>query len=218
MPWCRLTSCSPLSFVFWMWNSESHATRGPRFGHVCYTGREYYTTLKPINFLYRALKNLWALRWYSTHLHEQESPSQHVSRNQRLLRYGRYSCDLCSRCSVWCPCISTQLSALRRTEVRTLLKIPGFTRIFWQAFSTRCRNTSKSLIGAEHTKVFRCPQSQKSRWLGSGDRADLRVLSTVHRKSGSGAVWQCGENEAVPHHAWTTCVVVDEEAHVEARC
>jgi hypothetical protein len=45
-------------------------------------------------------------------------------------------------------------------------------------------------------------------WLG------LRVLSTVHRKSGSGAVWQCGENEVVPHHAWTTCVVVDEEAHV----
>jgi hypothetical protein len=45
-------------------------------------------------------------------------------------------------------------------------------------------------------------------WLG------LRVLSTAHRESGSGAVWQCGENEAVSHHAWTTCVVVDEEAHV----
>jgi hypothetical protein len=40
----------------------------------------------------------------------------------------------------------------------------------------------------------------------------LHVLSTVHRKSGPG-IWQCGEN-VVPHHTWTTCVVVDEEAHV----
>jgi hypothetical protein len=43
---------------------------------------------------------------------------------------------------------------------------------------------------------------------------DLRVLSTVHRKSSLGGVWQCGENEVMPHHAWTTCVVADEEAHV----
>jgi hypothetical protein len=33
----------------------------------------------------------------------------------------------------------------------------------------------------------------------------IRALSTVNRKSGSGAVWQWGENELVPHHAWTTC-------------
>jgi hypothetical protein len=72
---------------------------------------------------------------------------------------------------VWFPRISTQLSALRRTEVRTLSKIPGFTRISWQPFSTRCCHTSKSLIGAEYTKVFRCPRSQKSRGLRSGDRA-----------------------------------------------
>jgi hypothetical protein len=45
-------------------------------------------------------------------------------------------------------------------------------------------------------------------WLG------LRVLFTVHRKSGPFAASQCGDNEVVPHHAWTTRVAVDEEAHV----
>jgi hypothetical protein len=59
---------------------------------------------------------------------------------------------------------------------------------------------------------------QKFIRLKSGDRAghwlSLQILSTVHRKSGSGAVWQCEDTEAVSHHAWTTCVVVDEEAHV----
>jgi hypothetical protein len=65
--------------------------------------------------------------------------------------------DLYSRGSIWFPCISTLLSALRRTEVRTLSK--GFTRISWQELSIRyCNYTSKSLIGAEYTKVFRFPQ------------------------------------------------------------
>jgi hypothetical protein len=77
-----------------------------------------------------------------------------MSRDQCLLRYGRCSCDLCSRCSKWFPCISTQLSAHRRTEVHALSKIPGFTPISWQALSTRCSNTSKWLIGAECTKVL----------------------------------------------------------------
>jgi hypothetical protein len=69
------------------------------------------------------------------------------------------------------PCISTQFSALRHTEMSTLLKIPGFTRISWQTFSPRCCNTSKSFIGAEYTKVISCPHSQKSTWLRSRDRA-----------------------------------------------
>jgi hypothetical protein len=111
-------------------------------------------------------------------------------------------------------CISTQLPTVRHTEARTLPKIPGFTRLSWRGFSTRCCNTSKPLIGSEYTKEFRCPHSQKSRGLRSGDRADiwlgLRVLSTVHRKSGSGAAWQCGEHDLVFHHAWSTCVFVDE--------
>jgi hypothetical protein len=59
----------------------------------------------------------------------------------------------------------------RRTEVHPLPKIPGFTRISWQTFSVRCCNTSKSLTGAEYTKVCMCPHSQKSRGLRSGDRA-----------------------------------------------
>jgi hypothetical protein len=47
----------------------------------------------------------------------------------------------------------------------------------------------------------------QARWLG------LCALSIAHRKPGSGAVWQCGENELAPHHAWPTRVV-DEEANV----
>jgi hypothetical protein len=134
-----------------------------------------------------------------------------MSRDQCLLRYGRCSFDLYSRCPMWFPYMSTQLSALRRTEVRTLLKIPGYTRISWQAFSTRCwsaLNTPKSsgVFTAKNPEDWGQGIVQAS-WLGP------RVLSTIHRRSGSGAAWQCGENEAVPHHAWTT-YVVDEEAHV----
>jgi hypothetical protein len=52
-----------------------------------------------------------------------------------------------------------------------LSQIPGFIRISWHAFSTQFWNTSKSLIGAEYIKVFRCPHSQKSRKLISGNHA-----------------------------------------------
>jgi hypothetical protein len=38
---------------------------------------------------YRALKRLQALRGYSTHLNEQEIPSQRMSRYRCLLTYGR---------------------------------------------------------------------------------------------------------------------------------
>jgi hypothetical protein len=65
---------------------------------------------------------------------------------------------------MWFLCFSPQLPALHHIAVCTLSKIPGFTQISWQAFSTHCCNTSKSLISSEHTKVFRCPHSQKSRW------------------------------------------------------
>jgi hypothetical protein len=109
-------------------------------------------------------------------------------RYQCLLRYGRFSCDLHSRCSVWFPCISKRLLALRRTEVRTMSKIPGVTRISWQAFCTRCCNTSKSLIGAEFTNAFRCPHSQKSRGLRSGDRAG-QLAGLPHRIEWSPEVW-----------------------------
>jgi hypothetical protein len=65
-------------------------------------------------------KGLHALMGYTTHLNEQKSPSQRKSRNQCLLRYGQCSCDSYSRCSMWFPCISIQLSALCCTQVHTL--------------------------------------------------------------------------------------------------
>jgi hypothetical protein len=141
-----------------------------------------------------------------------------MSRNQRLVRYGRCSCDLYSACSVWFPFISTQLSALRRTEVRTLSKISGFNRIPWHAFSVPCCSTSKSMIGAEYTKIFTCPHSQSSGGLRSGDRAG-QLTWLLRPVQCSPKVWfrfclTMRTNEVVPHHAWTTCGVVDEEIHV----
>jgi hypothetical protein len=65
-----------------------------------------------------------------------------MSKNHCPLRRGRYPCDLYSRCSVWAPCVSTQLSALCRTKMRSLSEIPGFSGISWQTFSTRCCYTS----------------------------------------------------------------------------
>jgi hypothetical protein len=97
-----------------------------------------------------------------------------MSRNQSLLRYGRCLCDLYSRCSVWFPCISTQLSA-HHTQGHTLLNLPGLTQLYWQTFSTRCCNTSNSLVGAEYTKDFTCPHSQKSRVLRSEDHQDQLI-------------------------------------------
>jgi hypothetical protein len=44
--------------------------------------------LNNINYA-ECYKGLQALKGYSTHLNEQESPNQHMSRNQCLLRYGR---------------------------------------------------------------------------------------------------------------------------------
>jgi hypothetical protein len=55
--------------------------------------------------------------------------------------------------------------------VRTPRKFLVSPQISRQAFSARCCNASKSTIGAKYTKVFRCPNSQKSRGLRSGDRA-----------------------------------------------
>jgi hypothetical protein len=69
-----------------------------------------------------------------------------MSRNQCLLRYGWCSCDLYSRCTLWFPCISTQPSALCRTEGCNLSKIPGVTWISWQTFSVHCCNTSRGWV------------------------------------------------------------------------
>jgi hypothetical protein len=98
-----------------------------------------------------------------------KSPSQHMSRNQCLLRYRWRLCDLYSRCCVWFPCVSTQFWALHYREVCNLSKTPGFTWISQQAFFTHCRNTSKSLTGTEYTEAFRWPHIKKFRGLRSGD-------------------------------------------------
>lgn len=49
-----------------------------------------------------------------------------------------------------------------------LKKILAFTRVFQQAFSTHCSNTSQSLIGSEYTKASICLQKKvrsiKVRW------------------------------------------------------
>jgi hypothetical protein len=94
-----------------------------------------------------------------------------MSRNQYLLRYVWCSCDLWSRCYMWFPCISTKFLTLLHTEMPTLSKIHGFAWLARQALSIHCCNTSKSLSGTEYTKVCRCPHSQKSRGLRSGDNA-----------------------------------------------
>jgi hypothetical protein len=74
-----------------------------------------------------------------------------MSRNKYLLRYGRCSCDIYSRCSLWLSCISTQLSALRRSELVAVICLTHSLAL----------NTPKS---------FRCPHSQKYRRLRSGNR------------------------------------------------
>jgi hypothetical protein len=141
---------------------------GPRLTHsVCVS---VLTLHNAFMFIQNVKKGLEVLGYYNTHLNEQNFPVN-TCRNQCLLRYGPCPCDLYSKCSVWFPCSSTQLAALRHTEVRSLSKIPGFTQISWQTFSTRCCNTSKSLIGAENTKAFTYPHSQKSIRSRSGDHA-----------------------------------------------
>jgi hypothetical protein len=52
--------------------------------------------------------------------------------------------------------------ALVRTK---LVRMSGFFRISQQVLSTRCCKISKSLIGSEYTKVFKCSHGQESRGL-----------------------------------------------------
>jgi hypothetical protein len=79
-----------------------------------------------------------------------------VSKHQWLLIYVWFLCYLCNTCFLWPPRMSTHFSGFRYTEVRTISKIPSFTRNFLWTLFTFCCNTSK------YTKVSRCPHSQKS--------------------------------------------------------
>jgi hypothetical protein len=111
-------------------NPRSVPDDSERIKILPHQGLEHRPLCRPARgqFLYR-LRYLGSLRGHSTHLNEQNSPSQHMSRNQCLLTYGRCSRDLYTRCSMWFPCILTQLLVLRRTEVSTLSRISGFTPI-----------------------------------------------------------------------------------------
>jgi hypothetical protein len=128
-------------------------------------------------------------------------------RDQCLLRYGQCLCDLCTRCSVVPMHSNTTFSSSSHIGVHSVENSWFHSNLCW-AFSARCCNISKSLISAEYTKVFRC------RGIMQAGRLGLHILPTVHQKTGLGAVWQCRENEGVPHHTWTICVVADEEANV----
>jgi hypothetical protein len=125
----------------------------------------------------------YSLRW------EKKPRSTSIARNLCVLRYGQYSCDLCSRYFIRFPWISTQLSALRHTQVSTLSKTPGFTRISRRAFSARGCNT---LIDVEYTRSIRCPHSHNSRglcrpvdWVSAS--YPLSTKSRIQMLSGSAA-------------------------------
>lgn len=80
-----------------------------------------------------------------------------MSRNQCLLRC---LCDLCSRCSLWFPCMSTQLPALCCTAQRCAL---------CPQFLVPLKSPDRqSLLLAEYTKASTCPHNQNSRGLMSG--------------------------------------------------
>jgi hypothetical protein len=78
--------------------------------------------------------------------------SQHMSRNQSLLRYGRCSCDLYSRCCMWFPCLSMQPSAFHCTQLHTV-KIPSFTE------SPDRNSVLVALILRRHWWVLNTPKS-----------------------------------------------------------
>jgi hypothetical protein len=168
--------------------------------------------------LYSVLrKGLQAQRGYSTYLNEQKFQVSVCPGTTAYWDMG----DVCVISTADAVCGSHafqhnfQLFIAQRC---TLLKISGFTWIFWQEFCICCFNTSKSLMSAEYTKSLVVPTTKNAEawdqgivqasWLG------LCVLATVHLKSGLGAVWHCGESEVVSHHARSTYVVIDEEAHV----
>jgi hypothetical protein len=69
---------------------------------------------------------------------------------------------------------------------------------------TSARNASKSLHAPTVKNAAEDWDQEivQASWLGH------RVLTTAHRMSGSGAVSRCRANEVVPHHAWTTRVVL----------
>jgi hypothetical protein len=162
-------------------------------------------------------KGLQVFMLYSTHLNEQKCPSQHMSRNQCLLSMGDVwvvstADSLCGSHAFQhnFQLFVTQRYALCRKSLvplespdRLSLLVAVIPLSHWSALNIP---KSVGVLTAKHPEDLGQGIMQAS-WMG------LRILSIVHQKSGSGAVGQCWENEVVPHHAWTTRVVVDEGAH-----
>jgi hypothetical protein len=133
--------------------------------------RELHTVyLLSISMFHSIKKGLQTLRGYSIHFTEQKIPVNIWTETNACRDMGNVCVISIADALCGSHCISTHLSAFCRTEVCIPLKIPGFTRISQQAFSTHCCNTFQSLNGAECTKVFRCPHNKKSKGLRLGDR------------------------------------------------
>ena len=112
-------------------------------------------------------------------------------------------------------CMSTQLSAVDPTRVCLLSKISCFTRISWQSFPLQWyfKVICRFWIHQSHW----CSNIPKFKRLRSGDHAGqvsgLLRLILCPLKIRFECCPTCEENEVVPHHAWNTCVVDDENAH-----
>ena len=151
------------------------------------------------------LYRLQFLRRCSTLLIEGKFPSQHTSKRQCLRRNGRCSSKVYSRYSVWFLCMSTQLSTLHRRQFQTFLVTLELHYV---------HTVHVGVMRISHWQALGCTHRQKSRGLSSteciGELSVLHVQSTPQLISGWGAFWQCGENDVVPPHAWTTCIVWKE--------
>jgi hypothetical protein len=109
----------------------------------------------------------WKVYRHYANLKEWKSSSQHVSRNQYLLRYGCCPCNLSGWCSVRFTCISPQLSALRHMEMHTLSFLGSLKSPHWH--SLLIASVSRSHWSALNKWVFWCLHGQKSKGLRLGD-------------------------------------------------
>jgi hypothetical protein len=124
--------------------------------------------------------------------------------------YRWRSCLLHNRFSVLFPCISTQPSTPRLTEVRIIMKFLVSLETPNTHSITRCCTTSKPLIGHEYSKVLTVSTARPQvNWKQEVARS-VRPIHWLPRVWFM--CWQCKENEVVSHHAWNTCLVFDEQA------
>ena len=139
---------APFVLACWCLNSQSLYQTFVRRDKLI-TKSAKYLTLNPqercINTCFLVCHQTWP--WERPHL-----LPQNMQVNSKHSCYT-YSFGL-SCMFVWRSC------AWVRTK---LAKMSGFFQISQQALSTRCYKISKSLIGSEYTKAFRCSHSQESR-------------------------------------------------------